>query len=193
MAACCPISYVGFDQAAGLHKYYTVICGTSPLEFRFCWSVNRMTIGGCNQGVCSVPTIGCADPEPLPELAKGTDAGLKRKLYRRLVPNPANPDGRPDTPFAPEGQGMILAEYTCDYKVKSRAYWARLMTIGVADLPGAVCHIGWELDPDSPLSPLATAHFSGKWVTSVRLAPNFHIVDIKNVGRFLVHLAKEGR
>ncbi len=186
MPDCCPTSYAGWDEAMQAHKYFAVVCATG--QNRDCYSENEMNLGACQNGQCSVQTIPCADEIPIPDPTgkRALDTRLQRPVYRRLVPHPLNTDHRPDAPFVPARNTTVIGEYTAEYKVKGRTCLARLMTIGLVDVPGRLDHFGWELDPRSPLSPIPTPHFSGRWIERVKIVHSFHLVTIKNIGKFVV-------
>lgn len=196
MPACCPLGFLGYDWATKRYKYHCMICGSNPPQTRFCYTLLAVRTGGCGPQGCTVATITCDDlelPVPNPEdpLEKIVKPGLMRRVYRRLVPHPENPDNGPDVPFVAGPKAMIVAEYTAEYKAKGKAYLARLMHVAVPDVPGAICGLGWELDPRSPLSPLPTPHFAGDWITKVTVKGLFHIIEIQKLGEFRISIVRE--
>jgi hypothetical protein len=185
----CPIEDLGSDPLTRLFWYRAYDC-TNPDHPVVTVSTNRPhQLGGncanCND--CIAAYVGRVDSvQAPPTVASGRF--LRYGVFRKGVPNPRNSFAKCDE-FSPGFTSAVLSEYTAEYRLK-RHYLVRLFTVGSSKKPVHVLGLGWELDRKSPTSPFFVPHLSHDWIRSVQAVSGGHIVDVDQIGIFLVATMK---
>jgi hypothetical protein len=183
----CPVEDLGFDPKLQQYWYRAYDCNSIMVPKPIVTvATNRAhQVGGdctdctdCIQGFFARFSSGQA----LPTVANGKY--LRDGVFRKGVPNPRNAFARCDE-FSPGPTAAVLAEYTAAYRLR-RWHLVRLFTVGSSSKPVHVLALGWELDPTSPPSPFFVPHLSSLWIRNVKPVAGGHIVDVDQIGVFLV-------